>query len=207
MARTRNAEKFDAQRQALLEAAAACFIRLGFHGASISDICAAAGGISPGRLYHYFPSKQAIVEAMVAEERAEMASLFLLSSTQDDPITGLQTLIERMILVACDPDYGRLAGEVIGESLRNPEVGRIIRYAERDMRERLIAALADARRAARAAGAPTWAEKDDDRLARGLTLIVDGATVRALLEPAAVKTLSREAGDLARLMLSAAGRT
>jgi AcrR family transcriptional regulator len=206
MARTRNVEKFDAQRQELLQAAGACFIRLGFHGASIADICAEAGGISPGRLYHYFPSKQAIVEAMVAEERAEMASLFVLSAIHDDPVTGLQKLIERMILLGCGPDYGLLAAEVIGESFRNAEVGRILRYAERDMRERLIAALADARRAAQTAGTPTWAEKDDDRLARGLTLIVDGATVRALLEPAASKTLAREAGDLARLLLSAAAR-
>jgi hypothetical protein len=121
-------------------------------------------------------------------------------------MVGLERLVERMILVGCGRDYGLLAAEVIGESFRNAEVGRLIRFAERDMRERLIAALADARRSAADAGLPTWTGRDDDRLARGLTLIVDGATVRALMEPAATRTLAREAADLARLLLTAAAR-
>lgn len=206
MARTRNALKFDAQRQALLEAAGACFIRLGFHAASISDICTQAGGISPGRLYHYFPSKQAIVEALVAEERAEVALLFGAVAAIDDPLEAILTLVERGIEMGCERDYGLLATEIVGESLRNAEVGRIVRYAERDYRERLIALLADARTVRARQGEPTWAAKDDDRLARGLTMIVDGASVRALLEPSSLRTLTREAVDLARLMLVSACR-
>ena len=45
---------------AILHAAARCFVRDGFHRASISDICAEAG-ISPGHIYHYFENKEAIV--------------------------------------------------------------------------------------------------------------------------------------------------
>jgi len=204
MARTRNAAKFDAQRQALLEAASACFIRLGFHAASISDICTEAGGISPGRLYHYFPSKQAIVEALVAEERAEVAMLFGAVNAAADPMEGVLTLIERAVEMGCERDFGLLATEIIGESLRNAEVGRIVGYAERDYRERLIALLADVRISRAQAGQPAWAAKTDDRLARSLTMIVDGAAIRALLEPSALKTLAREAVDLARLTLSSA---
>lgn len=206
MARTRNAVKFDAQRQMLLEAAGGCFTRLGFHAASISDICAEAGGISPGRLYHYFPSKQAIVEALVAEERAEVALLFGVVAAIEDPLEGIVTLVERGVEMGCQRDYGLLATEIVGESLRNPEIGRIVRYAERDYRERLIALLADARTARARQGEPAWAAQDDDRLARGLTMIVDGASVRALLEPSSLKTLTREVVDLARLMLLSACR-
>lgn len=206
MARTRNAEKFDAQRQGLLAAAGACFIRLGFHAASIADICAEAGGISPGRLYHYFPSKQAMVEALVAEERAEVALLFGAVSAIEDPLEAIVSLVERGVELGCQRDYGVLATEIVGESLRSAEVGRIVRYAERDYRERLIALLADARTARARQGEPVWAVKDDDRLARGLTMIVDGASVRALLEPSSLKTLTREAVDLARLLVLSACR-
>ena len=55
--------KHEEKKQEILGAARRCFIRNGFRGASIADICAEAG-ISPGHLYHYFPSKEAIVGAM-----------------------------------------------------------------------------------------------------------------------------------------------
>ena len=42
-----------------LAAAQRCFVRSGFHGASMQDICAEAG-MSPGNLYRYFPSKEAL---------------------------------------------------------------------------------------------------------------------------------------------------
>ncbi len=59
--------KYEEKRRDILQAAMQCFVRDGFRGASISDICAAAG-ISPGHLYHYFPGKEAIIGAM-AETR------------------------------------------------------------------------------------------------------------------------------------------
>jgi len=206
MARIRNAVKFDAQRQAMLRAAQACFVRLGFHAASIADICAEAGGISPGRLYHYFASKQAIVEALVAEERAETALLFGAVAGIEDPLERILTLVERGLTMGCLRDYGLMVTEIVGESLRNAEVGRIVRSAERDYRERLIALLADARAARARAGQAVWVAREDDRLARGLTMIIDGASVRALLEPTSLKTLTREAVGLARLMLTSACR-
>ena len=48
--------------EAILEAALRCFRAEGFHGASISRICAETG-ISAGHLYHSFDSKEAIVSA------------------------------------------------------------------------------------------------------------------------------------------------
>jgi len=49
--------KHDEKRRQILKAAKRCFIRHGFRGASISDICAEAR-ISPGLLYHYFENKK-----------------------------------------------------------------------------------------------------------------------------------------------------
>lgn len=49
------AERRDQQTQRILDAARACFVRHGFQGASMQQICAEAG-MSPGALYRYFAS-------------------------------------------------------------------------------------------------------------------------------------------------------
>ena len=61
--RTVNQEKFEARRLQVREAALACFKRKGFHQASMADICAEAG-MSPGNLYRYYDSKEAVIAAI-----------------------------------------------------------------------------------------------------------------------------------------------
>ena len=51
------------RRQQILDAAAACFARRGFHQSTMQNICDEAG-LSPGAVYRYFPSKEAIIEGM-----------------------------------------------------------------------------------------------------------------------------------------------
>jgi AcrR family transcriptional regulator len=51
------------RRQQILEAAATCFSRRGFHPTTMQDICKEAG-LSPGAVYRYFPSKESIIQAM-----------------------------------------------------------------------------------------------------------------------------------------------
>ena len=63
------AERRDQQIQRILEAAKSCFVRSGFQGASMQEICAECG-MSPGALYRYFPSKESIVEAICEADRA-----------------------------------------------------------------------------------------------------------------------------------------
>ena len=62
------------RKEQVLEAAADCFRREGFHRTSMSQISAAAG-MSSGHIYHFFGSKEAIVEAIVARERSELELL------------------------------------------------------------------------------------------------------------------------------------
>lgn len=51
------------RRDALLRAAADVFARRGYHGAGMRDI-ASAWGAQPAAIYHYFPSKAALLEAI-----------------------------------------------------------------------------------------------------------------------------------------------
>src|SRR5215217_3588599 len=56
-------EYLEQRKQQIVDAAAACFTRAGFHQTTMADICAEAD-MSPGALYRYFRSKEEIIQAM-----------------------------------------------------------------------------------------------------------------------------------------------
>src|SRR5215469_5228087 len=74
-------EHLERRRQQILDAAAGCFARQGFHATSMQDIFAAAG-LSAGAVYRYFPSKTGLIRAIAAETLAE--SLPALDSAASD---------------------------------------------------------------------------------------------------------------------------
>ena len=53
-------------RQSFVDAAVQVFSRKGFHGATMDEIARSAG-YSPGAIYRYFPSKDAVFRAVVAK--------------------------------------------------------------------------------------------------------------------------------------------
>ena len=133
--------KYDEKRRHILEAAEECFQRDGFRGASIGDICAAAR-MSPGHLYHYFASKEAIIEALF-ESRLEMESAIVgeLTLKQNvDLITAICGWLEgRMKDVRA---HGSSLGlEMRAESARNPAIAKIAARAYRGTRELLSGLL------------------------------------------------------------------
>src|SRR5438876_3028596 len=84
------------RREELLNHAQALFLTHGYDKASLNDVIAAAG-ISKGAFYHYFPSKEALLEAL-AERFAKQA----LSGVQDiladpalDPLGRLNALLAK----------------------------------------------------------------------------------------------------------------
>src|ERR1044072_9688442 len=72
---TGRTSKADARREEILRAAGACFREKGLRGASINDICPRLK-ISPGHLYYYFKSRDAIIEALLDQMReAQMVDI------------------------------------------------------------------------------------------------------------------------------------
>jgi AcrR family transcriptional regulator len=69
ISKTDREEVLNATRQRLLDAALSEFARKGFAEANINHISEAAG-FSKGTVYNYFPSKQALMLALVAEAGA-----------------------------------------------------------------------------------------------------------------------------------------
>ncbi len=59
-------EQFVGRRQQIIDAARRLFARHGYHGTSIRDVHREIG-VSDGLLYHYFPSKLDMLQAVLAE--------------------------------------------------------------------------------------------------------------------------------------------
>lgn len=65
--RERTATRKQAQRERILSAAQACFAESGFHAASMANIAETAE-MSPGLIYRYFESKNAIILAIIDKQ-------------------------------------------------------------------------------------------------------------------------------------------
>jgi AcrR family transcriptional regulator len=72
------------RREQFIDAALAVFAAKGVEGSSIKDIATAAS-VTPGLLYHYFSSKEALIAAVLAERGFTPELRTLLSERADQP--------------------------------------------------------------------------------------------------------------------------
>ena len=126
--------RLKSDRQAeILAAAQRCFVRSGFHDASMQEICAEAG-MSPGNLYRYFPSKEAIIAGIAERDRAEVGQEF----ARADLSQGLFAVLEGMAhhhFTIRSIEQVELCTEVMSEARRNPEIARISAAFDADVRK------------------------------------------------------------------------
>ena len=98
MARTQSAN-YEEIRQEILRRSAALFARVGYPNASISDL-AQENGISRGLLYHYFASKDALLDEMLNDHLDMLiAEVRLASERGDDAEARFRNMISAMVLV------------------------------------------------------------------------------------------------------------
>src|ERR1700741_4662180 len=121
--RRANAQLQSDRRDEILEAAQRCFVRSGFHGASMQDICAEAG-MSPGNLYRYFPSKEALVAGIAECDRAELAQHSAAADLSHVFFAVLEGLAHHHFAEKPNEQV-LLCTEVMAEARRNPEIARI----------------------------------------------------------------------------------
>lgn len=122
--RRTNPVKHQEKRLAILHAAIRCFVRDGFHRASVSDICAEAK-ISPGHLYHYFENKEAIVGGMTELGMDQAISSFAQIMDASD---AAQSLVQAMLATreVSDATSRVLMMEIMAETGRSPVIARIV---------------------------------------------------------------------------------
>jgi AcrR family transcriptional regulator len=164
------------RRSEILDAAQRCFVRSGFHQASMQEICAEAG-MSPGNLYRYFRSKEAIIAAIAERDRVQAAADFAAVDKAPDFFAGLEALGRTYLVERSDEEIA-LCLEIAAEARRNTEVGRVYRAIDRDVQ----AGLADVlRRAAERGEIPR--ELEFEKVVSVLMALGDGIERRRAIDP------------------------
>jgi TetR/AcrR family transcriptional regulator, transcriptional repressor of aconitase len=123
------AAHLEARRRQIIEAAIECFSREGFHRATMQDIVREAG-LSPGAIYRYFSSKEAIIEAIADERHARERALIAAAREGEDIEQGLRQLARSFFGPLADPEERRrrrVGIQIWAEALRNPRMLRIVR--------------------------------------------------------------------------------
>ncbi|HNP70980.1 MAG TPA: TetR/AcrR family transcriptional regulator [Kouleothrix sp.] len=170
-----------ARRQQIIDAAYRCFARKGFHQASMRDIYEEAQ-LSPGAVYHYFPSKDAIIQASFEFDYQRSLDLFAAATASDDPLKALRELITfffRGLEGAAELGAGRVNVQSWGEALVNPP----LRETLQRVMAHYLAALTEIIRRAQAGGQLDPA-LDPQAFGRILLSLYYGFELQKALDPA-----------------------
>jgi TetR/AcrR family transcriptional regulator, repressor for uid operon len=111
------------RKNRILDAAERCFVRHGFHRSTMQDV-AAESAMSPGNLYRYFPSKDAIVAGLAERDREGFNADFAQLANAPDPV-GTFVLLGRRHLVDEPRSKTIMMQEIWAESCRNPRMADI----------------------------------------------------------------------------------
>lgn len=109
------------RRNQVLEAAALCFARSGFHGASMAEISRQAG-MSAGHIYNYFDSKDAIILAFVEREAEYISGLLRDLDSSPDPLQAMLDDVAHHVAESLDPQPWHVPLEMYAEASRNPVI-------------------------------------------------------------------------------------
>lgn len=174
--RRANAQLRSDRRAEILDAAERCFARSGFHQASMQDICAEAG-MSPGNLYRYFPSKEALIAGITERNRVQAAADFAAVDQAPDFFAGFSAL-GRQYLVDRSDEQVALCLEIMAEARRNPDIRRIHETIYSEVRAGLVGILQ--RAADRGQLRP---DLDLDKIVTVLLALGDGIEFRRAIDP------------------------
>lgn len=156
-----------ARREEILDQAVATFGRLGYHAASMREI-AASCGLSQAGLLHHFPSKEALLLALVERRDAEQRAYREAASSADWQTEALAVLEANLEQLPLTQLWATLAAEAT-----DPNHPAHAYFVERY-------------RGTVAGFAPRFGETDRDTAeikARLLTAMWDGLQLQALLDP------------------------
>ncbi|WP_194820050.1 TetR/AcrR family transcriptional regulator [Nocardia sp. XZ_19_385] len=180
MAERQRSPRGAARRELILDVALKSFAENGFHGSSIADIAALCGLSQPG-LLHHFPTKAALLAAVLDyRDRIDAQRL-----EWSDPPRGLDALHRLARLVDHNthvPGLVQLFTVVTGESVTDdhpahPWATARYRTLEADLSQALSAGIADG---------TIRSGVDTHAIARQVVAMMDGLQLQWLLDPESV---------------------
>ncbi|GMU44083.1 MAG: TetR/AcrR family transcriptional regulator [Xanthomonadales bacterium] len=168
----------EAQRERILAAAQRCFIRHGFHAAGMAGIAEAAG-MSPGLIYRYFDSKNAIILAIIERQLLERRAGIDSLPAQPDWEQRIRELFLGWQRGEDTWMNAALFLETSAQATRDPAVASALAAADADIREHFLAWM----RAQAQAQAASVDEADLRARALALQSFIEGLAIRAVREP------------------------
>ncbi|MFD8046067.1 TetR/AcrR family transcriptional regulator [Streptomyces chartreusis] len=128
-------EHLDARRRQILDGAAICFARNGFHATSMQDVLKEVD-LSAGAVYRYFSGKEELIGAIVGEVLGSVRAAFEEAARQSPPpppdelvaaVLGRTLAARESLVVDGRPAFPRLVVQVWTETLRNEELAAVLR--------------------------------------------------------------------------------
>jgi TetR/AcrR family transcriptional regulator, repressor for uid operon len=165
------------RRMRILDAAERCFVRNGFHKSTMQDV-AAECSMSPGNLYRYFPSKDAIVAGLAERDREQFNGDFQKLVDAPDPVV-MFVMLGRRHLVEEPRSKAIMMQEIWAEACRNPRMAEICAIMDQNVQDCLAAfvTMIRARDGVEGIGAP-------QDVAKLIIAISDGLFRRRATDPA-----------------------
>ncbi len=126
-----------AREEQIVLAACKCFSQKGFHRTTMRDICRTAR-LSPGAVYRYFKSKDAIVEALAGMGRRNTRELLGAMATSERADEAIAQILTGLLDCFATPDgrqSSRLDVRLWGEAIHTPRLRRLFQRAFRNVSE------------------------------------------------------------------------
>ena len=139
----------EARKNQILDAAWSCFGRRGYHQTTMQEVATEAG-ISAGAIYRYYPSKEAVLQA-ISERALETDQSLIVGARAhaDEPIDALELLGAVVVSNFRAPDFqekARVIIEMRPELLRDKKLSREQRRHLDLLRESIAGLMADAQK-------------------------------------------------------------
>ncbi|NVD98579.1 TetR/AcrR family transcriptional regulator [Massilia sp. BJB1822] len=129
-----NPARAQQRREQVLEAAAQCFARRGFHAASMAEISKVAG-MSAGHIYNYFSGKDEIISAFIELDTERVGELLGELGQAEDPLQEMVETTREHVDESLDPANWKLYLEISAEASRNEKIALRVQEGDRVSRE------------------------------------------------------------------------
>lgn len=170
MPRPVDPERHRARRLLIIDAGLTAFAEHGYAGATTAVICRAAG-IGSGTFFHYFPTKDALLVAILEHGTAETREFFEQADAAD-PRRVVFDYVEHAVSGLRDP---RAAGfiSVVGGLTYRPEIARALRVDDEVACAALQSIVSVAQQEQR-----VRVDVDAERLTQWIMLLLEGFAAR-----------------------------
>lgn len=167
-----------ARRQQVLTAAAECFRRRGFHGASMAEIAKTAG-MSAGHIYNLFENKDDVIAAIVERDRDEIVRRIEETLDGEDVAGAMLAAVEDSFHEPEREAEAALNLEVLAEASRNAKLAQVVVESETTIRHKAMVLI----RMALGPAADTLPTDEIEARASVLGALFNGLMVLSISQP------------------------